>query len=175
MSVVRFLWCCGPTAPPRPSGLGRVAATALRADVDRPDDREAITELARAAARQPAVSFSPAGLVGELASRPGREITAWLAREGPPADGSAVADAPARADTPARAVGLVALSRTRGGWSIPWLLVHPDVRRHGVGRLLVAHAIEHARSRGAAGITAESLSSWPAAVAFWQAVGFTRR
>ncbi len=169
MSVVRFLWCCGPTAPPRPSGLGRVAATALRADLDRPDDREAITELARAAARQPAVSFSPAGLVGELASRPGREITAWLAREGPPADGGGVTDAPARA------VGLVALSRTRGGWSIPWLLVHPDVRRHGVGRLLVAHAIEHARSRGAAGITAESLSSWPAAVAFWQAVGFTRR
>jgi GNAT superfamily N-acetyltransferase len=146
-----------------------VAATILRADLDRPDDREAITELARAAARQPAVSFSPAGLVGELASRPGREITAWLAREGPPADGDAATDAPARA------VGLVALSRTRGGWSIPWLLVHPDVRRHGVGRLLVAHAIEHARSRGAAGITADSLSSWPAAVAFWQAVGFTRR
>ena len=169
MSVVRFLWCCGPTALPRPSGIGSAAATVLRADLDRPDDREAITELARAAARQPAVSFSPAGLVGELASRPGREITAWLAREGPPADGDAATDAPARA------VGLVALSRTRGGWSIPWLLVHPDVRRHGVGRLLVAHAIEHARSRGAAGITADSLSSWPAAVAFWQAVGFTRR
>ena len=113
-------------------------------------------------------TFQPAGLVGELASREGREIVAWLAWDGP-----ACGD-PAGKEGRPEAVGFVALNHTRSGWSIPWLLVHPRARRLGVGRLLVAHAVDHARARAAAGVSAETLDSWTAAASFWESVGFSR-
>jgi GNAT superfamily N-acetyltransferase len=163
MSVVRFLWECG-QATPSPAPAATVAIR--RADLDDGGDRAAIAALVRGA-RWPSAAPNADGFLGELAGRAGREITVWLARGHRP---DVAGDSGA-----ARTVGLVSLGRTRGGWSIPWLLVHPDARRHGVGRRLVAQAVEHARALGAGQVTAESLASWPEAVAFWQAVGFARR
>jgi GNAT superfamily N-acetyltransferase len=163
MSVMRFLWECG-QATPSPEPAAPVAIR--RADLADGGDRAAIAALVRGA-QWPSAAPNADGFLGELAGRAGREITVWLARAhradvGGDSGGS-------------RTVGLVSLGRTRGGWSIPWLLVHPAARRHGVGRRLVAHAVEHARSLGAERVTAESLASWPEAVAFWQAVGFASR
>lgn len=166
MSVVRFLCECGPTAQACPPASDDATVAIRRADLDGGADRDSIAALLRAAA-WPSASPKVVGFLGELSSRTGREIAVWLADERQPG---------ANGDRdPPRTVGLVAVARTRGGWSIPWLLVHPEARRHGVGRVLVTHAVEHARSQGAAGVTAESLDSWPDAVAFWQAVGFGRR
>lgn len=165
MSVVRFLCQCGPTArafPPANAGT----VVIRRADLDGDDDRDSIAALLRAA-KWPSPSPNVVGFLGELAGRAGRAIAVWLADERRP-------DANDDRDRP-RTVGLVAVARTRGGWSIPWLLVHPEARRHGVGRVLVTHAVAHARSQGAEGVTAESLDSWQDAVAFWRAVGFRRR
>ena len=68
--------------------------------------------------------------------------------------------------------GVVTLAMTEGGVSIPWLLVDPDVRRQGVARALVSTAVAHARSLGAASITADTLAGWAESAAFWPAVGF---
>ncbi len=96
------------------------------------------------------------GLAAELTGRPGRTVHAWLAR---PEDGSE------------QAVGLASLVETGGGrFSIAWLLVDPARRRSGVATALVRHAVAHARSRGAAEVWADTLSTWPEAIAFWQAL-----
>jgi len=108
----------------------------------------------------------PSGLLAELQSRPGRGVSCWLAwRDSADANGAAA---------PCGLVTLVhALDRTgRPRWSIGWLIVHPTVRRQGLGRGLVAFAVRQARVAGAEAVRAETSASWPAA-AFWQAVGFT--
>lgn len=124
-----------------------------------PRDRGAIVSLAEEA-RSGTVSFSAPGLLAELESREGREVVAWLAWQS--------------ATNGPRPVGVVMLARTAAGLSIPWLLVDPDVRRQGVARSLVNEAVLHARGLGASSITAESLDSWPEAIAFWPAAGFDR-
>ena len=171
MGVIRFFRECRPD-----DELARLAdAPALRRRVVvrplvGPAEREALVVLAAASAAPAAgATFQPAGLVGELASREGREIIAWLAWDGP------ACGEPSGEEVLPGAVGFVALNRTRSGWSIPWLLVHPRARRLGVGRRLVAHAIAHARSRGAAGVSAETLDTWTAAGSFWESIGFGRR
>lgn len=163
MAVVRFLCDCDPAAPP---AVDDATVAIRRADLDDGIDRAAIAGLVHAAA-WPSASPNAGGFLGEFASRAGREVAVWLADERQPG--------PTDDRDPPRTVGLVAVARTRGGWSIPWLIVHPAARRRGMGRRLVARAVAHARSLGAATITADSLASWPEAVAFWQAVGFTRR
>lgn len=138
------------------------AALASTTTIDRvvlPRDRAAVVSLAEEA-REGTVSFSARGLVAELEGREGRQITAWLAWQS--------------ATLGPRPVGVVMLAQTTQGFSIPWLLVDPDVRRQGVARSLVATAIDHARALGASVITAETLDSWPEACAFWPAVGFGR-
>jgi GNAT superfamily N-acetyltransferase len=121
--------------------------------------------------------FRPAGIVAELAGRPGREILAWLAwpaavaagRVGPtPRGGDRACDCP---------LGLAALIVPTAGapsFSIAWLLVHPGARRRGVATWLVATAIAAARETGARHVTAETHPAWAEAVAFWEAMGFHR-
>lgn len=138
----------GPFLPATPTSITEVVM---------PRDRAAVASLAEEA-REGTVSFSSRGLVAELESREGRQITAWLAWQS--------------ATLGPRPVGVVMLAQTTLGVSIPWLLVDPDVRRQGVARALVATAIDHARGLGAHAITAETLDSWPEACAFWPAVGF---
>jgi len=133
-------------------------------------DAELITdfrvELARARGGEAAGPLPLAGgLLTELASRPGRTVEAWLAvRELPDPDRGRIA-------------GLASLvtCRTPTGWrhSIGWLLVHPADRRQGVGRTLVAQACRRAVETAAETVWAESRADWAAAIAFWQAVGFS--
>jgi len=101
----------------------------------------------------------------ELASRPGRRVRAWLAR--------LRSDAGQAGYRAGSVVGLVALvisgDRNSQRYSIGWLLVEPAFRRRGIGRALVAAAVEAARDGGATVVHAETSDRWPAAVAFWQA------
>ena len=98
------------------------------------------------------------GLVGDLASRPGRQVDAWLARG--PAGGSRAGEC----------LGLVTLVATATGWSIGWLVVHPMMRRQGLGRGLVSIAAAAAADRGAERLSAETLAGWPAASGFWRSM-----
>lgn len=126
-------------------------------------DAAAVRRLMGRCAADPHGSAGPAvgTIAGELASRPGRQVWAWLARPGVDPD-------------PAAVVGLVSLVgvEAAGGvrCSIGWLFVDPALRRRGVGRALVATAARQARSLGAAEIHAETLGSWPEAAGFWEAV-----
>lgn len=104
------------------------------------------------------------GLVAELASRPGREVEAWLAiTQAVPTAGD-------------RVVGLISLVAARSATgirhSIGWLLVHPAARRRGVARALVARACRRAAELGAEMVWVECRSDWADAMAFWRAVGF---
>lgn len=104
------------------------------------------------------------GLLAELASRPGRQVEGWLAT------------AAARNAAGERLLGLISLvaSQSAAGnrHSIGWLVVHPEARRLGVGRALVAHACHRAAELAAETVWVETRSDWPAAIAFWRAVGF---
>lgn len=98
------------------------------------------------------------GLRAELESRPGRAVTWWLAHLG---------------DRPVGLAALVAADAFQGRrHSIAWLLVSPPARRLGIGRALVATALECALADGAKAIWVETRSDWAPAVAFWAAVGF---
>lgn len=128
-------------------------------------------------------AFTASSLLCELASRENREITAWFARDltliadrvDDGIRGSRVKSTRLECAVDCEAIGVVALAQTPTGWSIPWLLVHPDARRRGVGRMLVNTAVTHARSQGAVLVTAETLAAWGNATAFWPAVGFSTR
>jgi len=52
------------------------------------------------------------------------------------------------------------------------LWVHPDLRRHGVGRRLVQRWREAARAEGAEAFLVNTLAADEAATAFWKALGF---
>ena len=109
-------------------------------------------------AAQAAMDLRPGGLAAHHASRPGREVWAWLAR-------ASAAES--------RPVGFVTLVRSGGKdlprWSIGWLVVDPSSRRCGIGTALLATAVRFAGGRGASVVHAETLDRWPAAVAFWAA------
>jgi GNAT superfamily N-acetyltransferase len=130
--------------------------------------RSAVTLLARECATFGAGgSLAPAGLWWELQGRPGRVVHAWLAAPAP--------DAAMPRPCPAGLVSLVvSAAGGRRRFSIAWLLVHPLARRGGLGSGLVGIAVMHARSLGAETVHADTLTSWPEAVAFWHAVGFER-
>jgi ribosomal protein S18 acetylase RimI-like enzyme len=139
--------------------------------MDRAEDLRAVMTLAaRCQSADPGRHFAPAGLVTELNGRPGRAVHAWVAW---PTE--AVTRAAAGGCVDSGPLGLVALVAAgevpRPRFSLAWLLVHPDARRRGVATALVGHAVAHAESLGATKISAETLSSWPAAVGFWRSVG----
>ncbi len=152
----------------------------LVAPLDWPQDRGgdsksvegAIEDLARCC------GLRPAGLLAECASRPGRRVHAWLAVDR--AEFASVSGVVGQGGAQAAAAAGVILlleSSPRGGslprLSIPWLLVRPDRRRLGVGRLLVAAAIDHAWGLGASQVSIDTLDRWPEAVAFWRGMGFS--
>jgi len=134
-------------------------------------DRRLVIDLARRVADAgrlpgPPDSLSPLprpeGIWSDMASTDRRRVVAWLALGGTAESGEAV--------------GLVTLvaSLTAAGrrHSLGWLLVDAAHRREGIGRRLVAVACDHAWAIGAEQVWVETLAGWPAAVAFWRAVGF---
>lgn len=73
-------------------------------------------------------------------------------------------------------VGAVTLALREGAVStipvVHWLLVDPDWRRRGVGRLLVSHLELAAWNDGWREIELETHVGWAAAVAFYQSIGY---
>lgn len=92
---------------------------------------------------------------GVLAGRPGRDVRAWVAQdEKQPRDG--------------QVLGFAALVVAPPRLSVGWLLVHPAARRSGVGTALVDRVIAEAALLGAREVHVDTLTRWPAAVAFWE-------
>jgi ribosomal protein S18 acetylase RimI-like enzyme len=167
------------TGAPRPGDaaaavVGPCSITAF----DQANNAEAVAALARACRGEEgphAGHFLPAGVLADLAGRPGRAVQAWLAwphaETGWAGQGAPAAGRPAR-----HALGLVTLvvvPAVPPRASIGWLLVAPAARRRGVARALVAMAVAAAHAAGAERVTAETLPTWPAAAAFWRAAGFS--
>jgi len=87
----------------------------------------------------------------------------------------AVADSPAHvlvAEVNGRLIG--SIIGTFDGWrgNIYRLVVHPDYRRHGVARALVAEVERKMAEQGAKRITALVEKDHPLAMNFWEAVGY---
>jgi ribosomal protein S18 acetylase RimI-like enzyme len=121
-------------------------------------DGAAVAALVEACRTATEPALTTAGMLGELTSRPGRLVTAWLATSG---------------EEP---VGLVAGVAAGLGperrHSIAWLVVAARARRRGVGRALAAAAVDAALAAGAREVWVETRTDWAPAVAFWAAVGF---
>ena len=87
----------------------------------------------------------------------------------------AITDSPAHvlvAEAQARIVG--SIIGTFDGWrgNIYRLAVHPNYRRHGVARALVAEVEKKLAEQGARRITALVEKDHPLAMDFWEAVGY---
>lgn len=67
--------------------------------------------------------------------------------------------------------GFYQLATEDGAWELDHLWVRPDFMGHGVGRLLLAHAVEHARRGGARCI---AIDADPNAEKFYLACGAVR-
>ncbi len=148
-------------APFPEPGVGRWAISSLDVGQEAP----LVDPLLRACAADSAAGpkLSLAGLRAELASRPNRMTAGFVAR---------ATQGPTVPDVVGLALVVEALAAGRRRFSLSWLLVHPATRRQSVATALLARVCDHVRTRGGAGVSAETLDSWPAAVAFWQ--NFTR-
>lgn len=153
MTIQRLVFSCASHVMPAVV-VGEVAVR----QVDPARDADAI--VAVTSPRVVPGGFRPRarGLLADLESRRGRVVTGWLAT------------------VAGEVVGFVSLvsagDQAAERHSIAWLFVSDRARRRGAGRALVAAAVEEARHRGAREIWAETRADWPAAIAFWSAVGF---
>ena len=149
------------------------ASTALVRSFGLKGDAERVRRLAQAVQDTGDVAPRGAGLLAETVSRSDRRVEAWLALP----DGCPGGHAPGQPAVP-ELLGLVTLvaGRSAAGEraSIAWLLVHPEARRSGIGRLLVGQACRRARAQGAREIEVECRADWRGAITFWKAVGFQR-
>lgn len=109
----------------------------------------------------------------------------WLAIAGEPCspEEAAIAPRPATRRSPAgdslstsSLVGSVTLAVREGSTrTVPvvhWLLVDPAWRRRGIARLLMQHLEQAAWNEGWREIELETHAGWPAAVAFYQSIGY---
>lgn len=195
MPPIRFRMRCSQRAGDRsgaasggPEQVGQGLVVEIRQLQGTGDLAAAIELVAQSRAGDPALAgrWSPTGLRAELTSREGRRVHGWLAwpvdpyppvaplpsgtRTGEPV-GFACDAGPGGRHCPLGMVAVVDVGRqplVRA--SIAWLLVHPAVRRRGVGTALVRRARAEVGSLGGDVISAETLSSWPAATAFWTRV-----
>ncbi|MFM7136767.1 MAG: GNAT family N-acetyltransferase [Planctomycetota bacterium] len=115
----------------------------------------------------PSVQPRGRGLLTDLVSRPGRQVETWVALT------------PTQEATGERLAGMISLVQSQSPigirHSIGWLLVHPQARRRGLARALVAHACRRAADMDAGRVWAECRSDWAESLAFWRAVGFEHR
>jgi len=182
MPPIRFLLRCGERPGSAGAGslepVGGGLAVAIRPLLgDR--DLAAMAELAAQSCDGSSalgVRWSADGFRAELTSREGRRVHGWLAwpdgqgHSAPPgAFGSA-----ASSDGGLLPVGMVAVvdvgRKPLVRASIAWLLVHPAARRRGVATALVRRALAEVGRLGGDGVSVETLSSWPAATAFWSQI-----
>ena len=127
------------------------AADSLSIRACRLEDREGVLELWRQADATPGVTDTPDDLRRAVAESPAHVLVAEV--EG-------------------RLVG--SIIGTFDGWrgNIYRLAVHPDHRRQGVARALVAEAEKRLTQQGAKRITALVEKDHPWAMTFWEAVGY---
>jgi ribosomal protein S18 acetylase RimI-like enzyme len=117
----------------------------------RPEDIEAVLELWRQAEATPSVTDTSDDLRRAVTASPAHVLVAEVG---------------------GRVIGSVI--GTFDGWrgNIYRLAVHPDYRRQGVGRALVAEVEKRLAEQGAKGITVLVEKEHPWAMNFWEAVGY---
>ena len=71
-----------------------------------------------------------------------------------------------------RTLGCCALVPHAGAWEVAKMAVSPDARGHGIGRLLLAHTIASARTRGIARLYLESNRILTPALRLYESLGF---
>lgn len=121
----------------------------------------ALRDRAMAGQIPPVRTWSDADFFAEMQSKPWwRPERTWLAL----------------ASEAAVPIGAVTLARREGAASIVpvvhWLLVDPEWRRRGIGRLLISRLEVAAWNDGWREIELETHAGWSAAVAFYQSIGY---
>lgn len=138
----------------------------------RPDERDAIRALTRAAYAEYATVMSPASWAGfSEAMRAALEVESGVERIVAERDGRLVGSVmlfPPAADAYGGATAPAAWPELR------LLAVAPDARGEGVGRALVEECARRARSRGAAELGLHTSASMHVAIRMYERLGFVR-
>lgn len=72
-----------------------------------------------------------------------------------------------------RIVGSIAIVKSSEGTAqLRWLLLHPEVRGHGIGRRLVEEALDFCRDAGYSSVFLWTVDTLPLAAKLYQSVGF---
>lgn len=82
------------------------------------------------------------------------------------------------AESAGRLVGSVSLAMRGSGYdatpAVHWLMVHPRMRRHGVGRLLLQTLEAYAFDTGHTEICLETHTAWAGALRLYESLGYRR-